>query len=290
METLLILVDFSSRSTHAAEYGYRLALLLKADIILVTAVNDPAVFPLEDKGFWPEDESSLLMKGSEEELFYLKNHLEQFVPASSFKPVVSCMNEAGRVTEVVTRILEMQKVDLVIMGMSAMNGYGSLFSGNHSRKMISVLTRPLLLIPDAATFFHIKRIAFATEFAEPENDLASVLDLIPLATKLNAEVMLTHIYNELENPLNFQQWIHRILLKFSDKKIYPHISYSIFKNNNTGAGLEWLWKYGNIDVLAMSHQPHRFLGEFIKRSQIKLITAHIQIPLLILGRPAHAVS
>lgn len=284
MKTLLLLVDFSARSTHAAEYGYQLAVLLKANIILATAVNDPAVFPLSENSFWPEDEASSLMKGSEEELFYLKNHLEQSTPEASFRPEVNCLNEAGRVTEVVGRILETQHVDLVVMGASAMNAVTSFFAGNHSRKMISFLKCPLMLVPEKATLLQVKRIAFATEFLQPSTDVASLKELMPLAEKLNAEILLIHIYNELESPLEFQQWIHRILLQFSDRSRFPRLSYGILRNNSTEAGLDWLWKNGNIDILAMTHQRHRFLEDLVKRSHIKTIAAHIQIPLLLLSR------
>ncbi len=279
MKTILIPTDFSANAKHAAEYGYRLAKQIKANIMLCNAVIVPAEMPQAGFVAWPMEEYDMLIDGSTDELKKIKIDLEQ--DKYGFKPLITCFNEAGTVADVINGIIATKKIDMVVMGTHGSSGLSSFLLGNHSRMLIDSITKPLLLVPASAPETPVKKIAFATDFMHPETDLESIYDLIPLAKSLYAEILLTHIYEEKNQSPEFQKWIKNFLTELSNKADYPHIYYRLVKNNRTEKGLDWLCDHGQVDMLAMVHRAHNFFDNLVKGSYTQKMAAHISIPLLV---------
>src|SRR4051812_20384021 len=101
MITLLLATNFSNDSKTAALYSFRLAVQLKANVVLCNAVIVPAEVPQADMAIWPADEFDVLIQDGEKFLADLKNELEESAPANGFKPKITCVAEAGLVTDVV---------------------------------------------------------------------------------------------------------------------------------------------------------------------------------------------
>jgi nucleotide-binding universal stress UspA family protein len=282
MKTLLISTDFSTIATHAAEYGYNLAKQIKADVILCNTVIVPAEMPQAGMVVWPMEEYDVLMDDSDNELRKLKEQLENDDSNSSFKPLIKIINETGILTDVVNVIVADHKVDLLIMGTHGTSGFSHFLLGDHSRKMIDGTIKPLLLIPPAAKIAPIKKIAFATDFQQPEEDLKAIYNLIPFARLVNAEILLTHVYDEKQHTPEFQKWLKQFLADISNKANYPHIYYRMIKNSNTESGLDWLCEHGHVDMLAMVHRQHSFFDNLLKGSHTKKMADQIPIPLMVI--------
>jgi nucleotide-binding universal stress UspA family protein len=282
METLLFPTDFSKSATHAAEYGYQLAIQIQANVILCNAVTVPAAFPQAGLVVWPKEESGALLYDSSIELTRLKKTLVKMETESGFKPMITCMDEVGIMTDVINVIASSQKVDLIVMGTHGSGGLSTFLLGNHSRNMIDETTTPLLLIPPTAKYGAVKKIAFATDFNQPEHDLKSIFALIPFAKQLNAEILLTHIYHQEHLPDDFQASLERFMVELSNKADYPHIYYRMIKDKDPESGLEWLSKHGDIDMLAMIHRSHNFIESVFRGSNTQKIASHIPVPLLVL--------
>lgn len=282
MKTLLISTDFSDIATHAAEYGYNLAKQIKADMILCNAVIVPAEIPQAGVVVWPMEEYNILMEGSDNELKKLKEQLENDDSNGSFRPLIKIINETGIFTDVVNVIVADHKVDILIMGTHGTSGFSHFLLGDHSRKMIDCAIKPLLLIPPTAKIGPIKKIAFATDFKQPEEDLKAIYNLIPFVRPLNAEILLTHVYNEKQHTSEFQEWVRQFLVDISNKANYPHIYYRMIKNSNTESGLNWLCEHGEVDMLAMVHRQHNFFDDLLKGSHTKKMADQIAIPLMVI--------
>jgi len=281
MKTILVSTDLSANARHAAEYGYQLARLMKANLVLCNAVTIPAEMPEAGMIAWPMEEYDVLMDGSKQELNQLKSELEKFEEAGRFNPQITCINEDGMLVDVVNQIAAKQQIDLVVIGTHAQTGLSGLILGNHSKLMISSSKTPLLLVPHLATIADVKKIAFATDFKRPEEDLQHIFDLVPIARALNAEILLTHVYDESDTEHLFQKQISPFLTKLSNQADYPHIYYRIVKNNSTEAGLNWLCRHGQVDMLTMVHRPHNFLDNLLRRSHTKRMAGETDVPLLV---------
>lgn len=281
MKTILLATDFSANAKHAVLYGYQLARLMKADVVLCNAIVIPAEIPQAGFVTWSANEYDMLLDGSTEGLKQLKHELTQKNNTEGFKPVITCVNEAGLLADVLNAIIARQKIDLVIMGTHGSSGLGSFILGNHSRSMIDALKAPLLLVPVQAQVGEVKKIAFATDFKQPLQDMDYIYSLTPLAGAFNAEILLTHIYDEKQAPDIFQKQIKPLLTELINKAHYTAIYYQAIKNNKTEAGLNWLCQHDNIDMLAMVHRQHSFLNGLLNASHTKKMAGHIGVPLLV---------
>jgi nucleotide-binding universal stress UspA family protein len=114
MKTILFATDFSANARHAAEYGYSLAKLIRANIILCNAIIVPAEMPQAGLVVWPMEESDMLLIDSTKELQQLKTHLENADRGQGFKPGIVCKNESGAMTDVVQSVISNDLVDLVV--------------------------------------------------------------------------------------------------------------------------------------------------------------------------------
>lgn len=281
MKKILIATDFSANAKYAAEYGYALAKQIKAGIFLCNIVTTPAEMPVAGMAVWSQGESDLLLEDSTDELKRLKAHLEQKDFTETFRPPVDYLSDTGLVREIVNSATADQKVDLIIAGTHGRNGLGAFFLGNHTEDLIESCVKPLLIIPNAAAFKPIEKIAFATDLKHPENDLEQLYDLIKFARMLNAEVLLTHIYDKDDSNMNFAKKIEKFLLEISNKANYSKIYYRVIKHHRVELGLDWLCEHGQIDMLAMVHREYGFFNNLFKGSHTQKMAAHITIPLLV---------
>jgi nucleotide-binding universal stress UspA family protein len=281
MKKLLIATDFSANAKHAAEYGYQFAKQLKAGIFLCNTITIPAEVPMSGMGVWPQGESAILLDDSNEELKRLKAHLEHADHTDAFRPPVDYLNEAGTIRQTVNDAVFKQKVDMIIAGSHEPDILGTFLLGNHAHELIEFCVKPLLIIPYTAEFKPVKKIAFATDFENPDDDLEQIYQLIDFARLLDAEILLTHIYNGSGQPAKFEKRIEQFLVQISNKANYPQIYYRMIKQDKIESGLDWLCEHSKIDVLAMVHHKHDFLDSILKGSHTKKMADHINIPLLV---------
>ena len=282
MKNLLIATDFSENAKHAAEYGYMLAKLLKVNIVLCNAYIIPAEVPQASAMVWPEFEYEELMNDYERNLNNLKQYLEEQHGHGDFKPAIHCVNEPGSVTGLVNELVRSKDIGMIIMGMHGNSALGSLLLGNHSRMMIETATVPLLLAPQNAKIAPFKKVAFATDFKDFEKDLEAIYALIPVLRLLDAELLITHVYDEKAQSPRFKKFIDDFLVDISNNADYPHIYYRMIKNSTPERGLDWLCEHGQVDMLAMVHRKHSLLNKLLKGSHTQKMAGHINVPLLVI--------
>ncbi len=256
-----------------------MAKQIKANVVLCNAVMVPAEIPQAGFIAWPMDEYDVLIDESTEELKKLKAGLAH--DKDAFTPLISCFNEAGTTADVVNGLIAKKNIDLVVMGTHGNSALNSFLLGNHTRILIDTITKPLLLVPAQAPGKPIEKIAFATDFKQPEKDLGYIYELIPLAKALNAEILITHIYDGKSQFPDFHKWIKNFLTDLSNKADYPHIYYRLVRNDYTENGLDWLCEHGQIDMLVMVHRPHTFFDSILKGSYTQKMAARTTIPLLV---------
>ena len=282
MKTILITTDFSEGATHAVNYGYQLALQIKANIVLCNAVTVPAELPQAGLSVWPMDSYESLLQASIDDLDQLKSDLVNFNIATDFRPLITCINQEGTLQEVVQKLTNSQTIDLIIMGTHGSSGLNSFMLGNHTHSMINNAKQPILFIPPTAKIKKVKKIAFAADFKHPEEDLVSFHGVLSLARLLEAEIVLTHIYNEKHNTPEYRDWAKQSLNELRESSNYDSITYKFLQADETESGLNSLCEQENVAILAMVHRPHNVFGSLIHGSKTQKMAEHISIPLLVL--------
>ena len=275
MQNYLFPTDFSNNAKHALEYGYNLAKQVKTNVIICNAITEPAEVPQAGFVGWPVEESERLVLDSKHELKLLKRHLESQEQTSNFKPTVTYQNQAGTVVDMVNDLGKQHDIGMIIIGAHSNSGFSTFLLGNHSHELIDEVNRPLLLVPPTAKIKPVKKIAFATDFQDPVYDLNCIVDLVTLARPLNAEILVTNIFDE-DAP------DHEIFMKeLTARANYPLLYYRLVKARTPEAGLDWLCERGQVDMLAMVHRDHAFIDSLVRGSLTKKMANHIPVPLLV---------
>ncbi|GAB3914691.1 universal stress protein [Mucilaginibacter boryungensis] len=287
MRTIVIATDFSEGSKDAARYGYQLARRVRSNVLLCHAIIIPAEIPQAGIVFCQDEEYELLLDDSATALHDFKEALDSSLPADGFRPVVSCKSQPGIMANVVKDLAATPDHALIVSGTHQGGLFSDLLVGNHASNLIDSADKPVLLVAPGTKFSPVKKIAFATEFKDPKNDLEHIYQLVYWARQLNAEVLLVHICSEKNESPALKEKIADYLLGISNNADYPNIYYRLIRNDCVDEGLDWICDHGQIDMLAMVHQPRNLFGELFAHSHTKQMAGHLQLPLLVFPGPDH---
>lgn len=281
MKTIVIATDFSEGSKDTASYGYHLARQVRSNVMLCHAIIIPAEIPQAGMVFWQDEEYELLLNDSATALLELKEVLDNSLPATGFRPVISCKSQPGIMADVVKALAGLPDIVLIVSGTHQGGAFSNLLLGNHASNLLDSSDKPVLLVAPGATFRPVKKIAYATEFKDPENDLQHIYQLVYWAKQLNAEVLLVHICNEKRKSPALKEKIADYLIGISNNADYPNIYYRLINSERVDEGLDWICDHGQIDMLAMVHQQRNLFGELFAHSHTKQMAGHLQLPLLV---------
>jgi nucleotide-binding universal stress UspA family protein len=284
MKPLLLLTDFSESGNHAVTYGYHLAKYLKVDVMLCNAVD----LAEAANSMWPAEAYDSIISDSAEMLKKLKKHLERTDHTAGFHPQVSCQSKAGRLADVVAELRAQEDFYMVVIG-AHRKGFSRFLLENHSKTMIDTLNCPLLIVPKEAVWSDFKKIAFATDFKDHNQDLEQIYSLIPLAKQIDAKILLAHIYEGEIGPVKKIE--KEFLTEISNKANYPHIFYSSVENANPEDGLCHLCTSQQVDMLVMLHRSHDFFEMVFKGSHTHKVAAKVTVPLMVIPEcPARVIA
>lgn len=281
MKTLLIAIDLSGSAVHVATYGYGLAQQLGANVILYHALNILAEMPQSGMVTWPANVHDDLTKDYDDDLAKLRFRLIAESAPDEYHPKVICAQGAGLVTDVLNNEVMENHADIVVMGMHNSNPLTTLMMGNHCREMIEATKLPLVLVPGRVARITVKRIAFACDFTDPENDIIMMGSLVIFAKKIDAEVILTHVHQRHdfgEYMLIGQHLVEDVKRKFDFRKL----TFKIVKSKEVESGLTYLVAHEHIDMLAMVHREQSFLSSLLNGSYTQKAARQLKVPLLVL--------
>jgi nucleotide-binding universal stress UspA family protein len=286
MKNLLVLTDFSAEANHAANYAYKLAVSLKADLILCNAIKVPLDTPLASFVSWPMEVAGDLIHQSDFNLKKLRQKLEKSGIDLATKPKIKVSNQSGSLKDVAENVLFDQFIDLTIMGAHGAGGISEFILGSQSKYMIDNFEAPILLVPLSAKIKPIHKIVFATDFHFTETNKEFIYLLIPLAKSLGAEIIITHILSERKEVKEFDKMVKQFMFDICSEFKSQRISYRLVENFSAQHGLEQLMAEGEMDMLVMVHRNQCFLSDLLVGSLTKKMASVIDFPLLVFKKNA----
>jgi nucleotide-binding universal stress UspA family protein len=183
MKTILVATDFSNCARNAMEYAMELAKVLEIEVCVIHAIgstegiNNNVYSALYIEDYYNNKRQAL------------RDWVNTFKQTDAFINVpVSTVCEVGSVSNVITKHLEANPVEMLVMGTMGATGIAGLF-GSNTNTMVEKTKTPTLIIPLGSKFFMNPVITLATDFSSnlsPE-DTGSLNELITAskAEKLN---------------------------------------------------------------------------------------------------------
>ena len=258
MNTVIVPIDFSETSLHAATYA---AQLLEGhfgvNMILYHSYN-------KDTEMQPANDTLVEIKAKLIDRFsltieILNNKEEDFV--------------AG-----LERTVRHHSADLVIMGITGRSALAQVFIGSNTLRFAEKKACPVLIIPEHATYREIKNVMLASDFKDTLNTTPSVpikdflKNFRPNLHIVNVDpqhyISLTESYEKEKQQL--QQLFSLFNPEFYFMRLY-----------DVDDALNLFAEEKEIDLIISIQKNHSFREKLFKRSRTKSLSYHSNIPILI---------
>ena len=275
MKYILFPTDFSGNADNAFKYAYELAKRNKANLILMHVYNVPFVEPNS------KEESVKSLLDSTEGLAYVKLHnqvksVSTHIYANdkgdvNFDYVIKRGNVIDRILEVV----KARKIDLIVMATKGASGLKELFIGSNTAQVIEKSTRPVLVIPEKATFHPIETIAYLLKTDKTDTkDTSYLVDFVKL---FDAE--LKFLYIDKKSKVTD--------LYLLDKKVketynYDKISRTVIDKGKIEDEISDFLKENKPDILAMLSKERDLLSRIFNVSITRKMVHHSKVPMLVI--------
>jgi nucleotide-binding universal stress UspA family protein len=281
MKKILIPTDFSDPSINAAKFALAVANVIDGQAILCHAFSVPVQAPMAAQVSLPVIDYDAVHQQTVEQLITMAKKLEEEAATgwlADSRPI-KWVADGGPVIDVVNSLVDKEKANLLIMGMSGDGAVSQFFLGSCSREMISHAKIPVLLVPTAATFIGINKIAFATDLSD--EDINVIQSLATFASQFNAEILVAHVSEGQGDDDKQRTKIADFLNDITRKVNYPRIYFRDIKQMDVDEGLDWLAEHGQIDMLVMVHHRSSLIDVLFNRSRTQKVARRIDIPLLV---------
>ncbi len=196
-------------------------------------------------------------------------------PKHSFKTIL----KKGIVAKIVSKSIDKNAIDLVVMGNKGNTGAKEIFMGSNTIQVAKALNLcPILAVPKQLDFKTPKEIAFVTDFKKGCS-IKTVAPLLFVASLSNAAIRVMHI-NEVAI-LDAEQELKRKILEHCLKE-FKHSFHWMQNFSDKAQVIDTFLEKLTIDMFAMVHHKHSFFEKLLREPVLKDVSIYADIPLFIL--------
>ena len=271
MKTILVPVDFSKNSDNAIHFALELNRKMKAKVILfhsyiipVLASDIPVIMPSDNE----------LKKEAQKNMSKLQEKYLEEYPGMEIETVLS----AGYAEDEISRVSAHRKADLVVMGTQGSSGLREVLIGSITAAVMEDTECPVLAIPEKAQFKGLRKIVFATNYAD--NDFENVEKVVDMARTTGAEVILLHVsIGDLDTAYEYAA-IETFKERIRNDSHYENVSFKLLESRYVIEGLNFYLDEIKADMIVMSMHHRTFFQRIFSKSKTKQMAFHTHIPLL----------
>jgi len=270
MKHLLFPTDFSPTAQNAYIYALHIADSLNMDILTLHAFHPELAKVVSGSSIFTTDMFELEDYRQAARLMHEQANQEHLEHID-----VNHILEEGFAVDVVLKVAEREKADLIVMGTKGANILEEIFIGSTTANILEEAKCPVLVIPNESRYKDIKRIFCPMNFQTAK--IGFIHQIIAFADLFDAKVTCFHIDNT-HNPLleNFKISFEKAT---SNKK---NISFKIIKHDYILEGINQFAEAQKADLLVMKTKKYSFIERLFQTSYTESMISHTHIPLLAL--------
>jgi nucleotide-binding universal stress UspA family protein len=269
METILIATDFSSAARNATIYGFELARLIQAKVILFTAYQSSIALP----------DSAIYLSSNEMERNSYKQLLDEAEVIDPRRTVaLKTQSRQGPVSASILSAALENNVSFIIVGMKKHGKEIRKCFGSTVTDLYKTSGIPLIVVPAEAVFSIPETIALASDITD-DTDLHA---LNPL--KKIGEIFVSRLF------------VVRVIKKFMDgvgervmrsERLNSFLasldtSFKFIRSENVAKALNTFVDEHSVNMVAVIPHEHTVMERLFTRSVTKDLVFHTHVPLLIL--------
>jgi len=280
MKNILVLTDFSANAAHAAHTGTMLARHLDANVLLFNANVTQPVVPVYAGGPTVFDEVNFMEKENTSLLQNLAESLKPFLKENNNEKKNDVYYEEGLgdLAYQVKNIIDSRNIEMVVMGSREGSRVDHFLTGSDTFSVIDHSAKPVLIVPHGADLKSIKKVIFATNFAD--TDAKAIRYLIKLAEIFEFHLEVVHI-NILGDDDITRDLKKKEFLKHIAHLPHHNLTISEIYGKDIVDRLNNLCNDPGSEILAFSHYKDSFFSRLLSPSTTRKALEKQKAPLLI---------
>lgn len=257
MTTVIVPVDFSETSLHAARYAAQLLVgQYGVTLLLYHSYGKPA-----------EGEKSAKM------LEDLKNELMR----DHIVKIETLNHEESDFVDGLQRAVRHRKADLVIMGMRGRSPLAQVFFGSDTLKIVATKVCPVLIVPEKASFMPIKNVMLTSDFQDSLNTTPSA----PIKDILSRFLPKLHIVNVNKDHYisitgDYEKEKQDLLHMFREY----HPEFYFMRLFDVDQAINLFAEDKKIDLIIAVQRNKSFMEKLFRRSRTETLSYQSKVPIL----------
>mgnify|MGYP001175490398 CR=1 FL=1 len=259
MNTVIVPVDFSETSLHAARY----AAQLLAGHYGVTMVL-----------YHSYSRSSEAEKATTD----LENLKAGLMKAHVVKMEILA-NEQGDFVDGLEKAARHRRADLVIMGITGKSGLAQVFFGSNTLKMAERKVCPVLIIPQEAVFRPLKNVMLASDF----RDTVETTPSVPIKDFLDVFNPQLHIVNvNKEHYISLTEDYEKEKQALREMFTGYRPEFYFMRLYDVDEAINLFAESRDIDLIIAIQKDQSFMGKLLNGSRTKILSFHSKMPILVM--------
>jgi nucleotide-binding universal stress UspA family protein len=269
METILIATDFSSAAHNATQYAIEMAEYLSAKVVLCNAYQP--IISTTDMVVAVTDEE--VKESSEANL--MKERRTFIIPP---KVSLETMAVEGWASDAILSAAKKVNAKWIIAGIKGSGIPGRKFFGSTVTELSRHATRPLILVPENASFKIPQNLALASDIND-ETDITVLDPLHEFGDKFHSKMYVVRVIKKGMDEV-VEMLLRPLAVKWRFKDLKPTYEFAV--DNNVAHAINKFVKEYSVDIVVMIKQDHTFLERLFTKSVTKQMMFKAEVPLIIL--------
>jgi len=258
MNTVIIPLDFSETSLHAARYAAQLLAGQKVKIILYHSYDKPV-------------EADHAIGALENVKTELTHNLELEIEVVAF--------QESNFVDGLEKTARHRHADLIIMGITGKSAIAQVFFGSNTLKMAERKVCPVLIVPESASFSPIKNVMLTSDFKNtiettPSGLIKGFLDTFkPQLHVVNVDN--EHYISLTENYEAEKQELKKMFAEYNPEFYFMRLF-------DVDEAINLFAESRNIDLIIAIQKNHSFIGKLLSSNRTKTLSYHSKMPILVM--------
>ena len=259
MNTVIVPVDFSETSLHAARYA---AQLLRGHhsvtLLLYHSYGKPSEASEANESL--EQLRAELLKSYIVKIDLLAHEEDDFVEG---------LEKAAR----------HRRADMIIMGIKGRSALVQVFFGSNTLKIVERKVCPVLIIPENAPFIPLKNIMLTSDF---KNTL-STTPSVPIKDFLDVFHPQLHVVNvDKDHYISLTESYEKEKQELSKMFADYNPEFYFMRLYDIDEAINLFAESRNIDLIIVIQKNHSFLEKLLKSSRTKTLSYHSKMPIMVM--------
>jgi len=273
IKTIMVPTDFSDLSANAVRTAISICERQNALLILIHIVETIHFVPPPDANSFLIDYLPRITKNAKSNLNKIQDQIKM-----NHSINVRCITRKGNVSDLICKIAESQKADLIVMGSHGISGIREFFLGSNAYKVVKDSPCPVLTVYSQGEWQTFKKILFPVRITQ--GALEKYDFIRPIIRRNNAELTILGISSD-NNEENLAQ-ITFMVNKLEENLKEDGVSYQIRYNSSVNIAESVLTyaKENMVDLIVITASLDNTIRNFFIGKYSQQIINHSKVPVL----------